>query len=149
VLYEAATGRPPFQGPSTLAIMHEIATAEPTPPSKVNINLPPAFDRIIRRALAKNREDRYHTSLELAEELGALRVNPQSALRRALAPPNPRWAAVVLIVLLGLGGLWTLGPWFRTADTPMVAVLPFEDLSSNRSDRYLSQGVTEDVIAQL
>jgi len=53
VLYEAATGRPPFQGLSTLAIMHEIATAEPPPPGKVNIHLPPTFDRVIRRALAK------------------------------------------------------------------------------------------------
>src|SRR6478672_4620257 len=94
VLYEAATGRPPFQGPSTLAILHEIAAAEPPPPGKLNIGLPPAFDRIIRRALAKDRKDRYQSSLELAEELGALRVNPQSAQRRASAAPNPRWAAV-------------------------------------------------------
>jgi serine/threonine protein kinase/tetratricopeptide (TPR) repeat protein len=149
VLYEAATGRSPFQGLSALAIMHEIATAEPTAPSKLNVNLPRAFDLIIGRALAKNRDDRYQSCLELAEELDALRTTPQSFARPALMPLNARWAAVVLIVLVALAGLWVLRPRFWTAATPMVAVLPFEDLSSNRGDRYVSQGVTEDVIAQL
>jgi serine/threonine-protein kinase len=59
VLYEAATGRRPFDGPSTLAIMHEIATVTPPPPSTINVKLSAAFDRVIQRALAKERKDRY------------------------------------------------------------------------------------------
>jgi len=47
VLYEAATGRLPFQGPSTLAVMHAIAAEEPPAPSTVRRNLPGKFDLVI------------------------------------------------------------------------------------------------------
>jgi serine/threonine protein kinase len=149
VLYEAATGRSPFQGPSTVAIMHEIATVDPPPPSTINVKLSAAFDRVIQRALAKNREERYSSALELAQELGALDVDRELGRRWTLSTVKLRWVAVVLVALLSLAGAWTLRPWFQTTDAAMVAVLPFEDLSSNPAERYVSQGVTEDVIAQL
>jgi serine/threonine protein kinase len=52
VLYEAATGRLPFQGPSTLAVMHAIAAEKPPVPSAVRRNLPKEFDQVIENALA-------------------------------------------------------------------------------------------------
>jgi serine/threonine protein kinase/tetratricopeptide (TPR) repeat protein len=58
VLYQAATGRLPFRGPSTLAIMHEIATAAPDPPSRVRSGLPAAFDQLIAQCLEKNPRQR-------------------------------------------------------------------------------------------
>src|SRR5262249_34663687 len=79
VLYEAATGRPPFQAPTTLSIMQEIATVNPPPPSTINVKLPAAFDRVIQCALAKDRKDRYGSALELAEALGTLDSNRESA----------------------------------------------------------------------
>lgn len=69
VLYEAATGRLPFQGPSTLAVMHAIAAEEPPPPSAVRRSLPPEFDLVIERALAKDRNNRYGSAKEMMEEL--------------------------------------------------------------------------------
>src|SRR5713226_5155956 len=81
VLYEAATGKTPFAGPSTLAVMHEIATASPVPPSHVNRNLPAEFDSVIERALAKNRNDRYSSAKEMMEALQALESRPAPAIQ--------------------------------------------------------------------
>jgi tetratricopeptide (TPR) repeat protein/tRNA A-37 threonylcarbamoyl transferase component Bud32 len=73
-LYEAATRSLPFPGPSMLAIMHAIATAEPLAPSRVRPELPHEFDVIIERALAKDKERRYSSAAEMAQALKSLRA---------------------------------------------------------------------------
>ncbi len=72
VLYEAATGKLPFQGLSALSVMHEIAVKKPTLPCTVNPLLPQRFDEVIERALAKDRDQRYPSGSEIAEELQSL-----------------------------------------------------------------------------
>ena len=82
MLYEAATGKAPFRGPSTLAVMHEIATAHPAAPSETNRDLPPGFDGVIERALAKDKQERYGAAAEMMGALQALesrRRRPRSA----------------------------------------------------------------------
>lgn len=74
VLYEAATRSLPFAGPSMLAIMHAIATSDPTAPSRIRPELPREFDLIIERALAKEKERRYQSVAEMAEALRSLRT---------------------------------------------------------------------------
>ena len=75
VLYEMLTGTTPFNGDNLSAIMYQVLNAEPAPPSTVNSRVPPAFDRIIRRALAKRPEDRYQTARAFARDM----KNPESA----------------------------------------------------------------------
>ncbi len=58
VLYEAATRKRPFDGPSSLMVMNAVATMNPPPPSALNPELPPEFDLILQRALAKDRQRR-------------------------------------------------------------------------------------------
>jgi serine/threonine protein kinase/tetratricopeptide (TPR) repeat protein len=72
VLYEAATGRKPFQAPSALGLMHEIATADPEPPSVHRPELQPEFVRLVMRCLAKERHLRPESAIELATELKSL-----------------------------------------------------------------------------
>ena len=72
VLYEAAVGRTPFQAPSALSLMHEIATTEPDPPSLFRPELQPEFVRLVMRCLAKDRTQRPDSALELATELKSL-----------------------------------------------------------------------------
>mgnify|MGYP003694200447 CR=1 FL=1 len=67
VLYEAATRSLPFNGPSMLAIMHAIVTANPLSPSRIRPELPREFDLIIDRAMAKDRENRYATAADLGQ----------------------------------------------------------------------------------
>ncbi len=73
VLYEAATGVVPFSGPSVLSVLHEIATLDPPTPSTLSQSVPQGLDTIIKRALAKNKEQRYSSAAELAEALRSLR----------------------------------------------------------------------------
>lgn len=73
VLYEAATGKVPFNGPSILSILHEIATVEPPSPSTISQNVPQGLDAIVHRALQKNKDQRYSSAAEFAEALRSLR----------------------------------------------------------------------------
>lgn len=72
VLYEAATGRKPFQSPSALGLMHEIATTDPDLPSLHRPDLQPEFVRLVMRCLAKDRRQRPDSAIELATELKSL-----------------------------------------------------------------------------
>ncbi|HEX7077712.1 MAG TPA: tetratricopeptide repeat protein [Candidatus Eisenbacteria bacterium] len=72
-LYEAATGKIPFEGSSTTAVLHATWTQEATPPSKVRPDLPIDLDAILGRAMAKDRDDRYASARELADALASLR----------------------------------------------------------------------------
>ena len=74
VLYEAATRSLPFQAKSALAIMDAISRTDPTPPSRIRPELPPEFDAIIERSLAKDRERRYPNAAEIAKDLRNLRA---------------------------------------------------------------------------
>ena len=85
VLYEAATGRMPFEGPSALAVMHEIALVEPPAPSRIQRGLPRALDGIVARAIAKDRGRRYPRGSDLA---GALRALLEATASSVEAPPG-------------------------------------------------------------
>lgn len=71
VLYEMLTGRTPFDSPeiTVFTLMHRTVSDAVTPPSQFRKDLPPVFDTILARALAKRREDRYATAGEFARDL--------------------------------------------------------------------------------
>jgi serine/threonine protein kinase/tetratricopeptide (TPR) repeat protein len=77
VLYQAATGRPPFDGPSLFSVMHEVAVVSPPPPSALDRELPREFDFIVERALAKDKERRYSSVSDLAEALKRLKSSSE------------------------------------------------------------------------
>ncbi|HEU5180548.1 MAG TPA: serine/threonine-protein kinase [Candidatus Polarisedimenticolia bacterium] len=69
VLYELLTGERPFGGDTISTIIYRILYDEPRPPRIVNEKLPPAFDQILKRALAKEPADRFQSGAEFAEAL--------------------------------------------------------------------------------
>jgi serine/threonine protein kinase len=72
VLYEMLAGRNPFQRDSDttpLAVMHRIAMEPHVPVRSLDPTIPPAFDRILDRALAKKPPERYARAAEMAAEL--------------------------------------------------------------------------------
>ncbi len=73
VLYEMATGAPAFAGSTPAVIFEGILTKQPIPASHVNANVPAELDRIISKALEKDRETRYQSAAELRADLKRLK----------------------------------------------------------------------------
>lgn len=69
VLYELITGERPFGGDTISTIIYRILYDEPRPPRIVNEKLPPAFDQLLKRALAKEPADRFQSGAEFADAL--------------------------------------------------------------------------------
>src|SRR5262249_50092754 len=73
ILFEAATGRKPFEGESVVKSLHMVIY-EPAPSlAEFNPSSPPELQRIVRRCLAKDPDDRYQSIKEVAIELKELR----------------------------------------------------------------------------
>ena len=69
LLYEAATGRRPFTGESTVDVLHAIVREKPVPVEEIAPQIPAALVRTIRRCLAKDPDRRYQSMKDLALEL--------------------------------------------------------------------------------
>ncbi|HEY1469099.1 MAG TPA: serine/threonine-protein kinase [Candidatus Acidoferrum sp.] len=128
VLYESATGKSPFRGDSTAEIFDAILNRSPVAPVRLNPNLPAELERIIDKALEKDRTLRYQHASEIRADLSRLKRDTESA-RMAVASSNataaaepepssrlrvgsrPRriWAAtaaVLAILAVGVGGFY-------------------------------------------
>ena len=68
ILYQFLTGEKPFTGAVT-TIMHKVLKEEPLAPSLINATLPPAWDAVMRKAMAKNPDARYQTAGEFAQAI--------------------------------------------------------------------------------
>ena len=96
VLYEMATGRPSFPGATTAVVFDGILNRQPAPPSALNAAIPAELDRIITKALEKERELRYQTAADLRADLQ--RLKRDSGLRpSAVALRSAELAATVVI----------------------------------------------------
>ncbi len=161
VLYEMATGRLPFSGNTSATIFHAILGQAPTPPTRLNPEMPPELERIIGKALEKDRKLRYQSAAEMRVDLARLKRDMDSSRLAMTAPavesPGQAWwrrktvlaiAAVVLIaVVVGAGWFYRSAHLGQTIDS--VAVLPFVNASGDPNAEYLSDGITESLINSL
>ncbi|HUS20065.1 MAG TPA: protein kinase [Terriglobales bacterium] len=69
VLYEMFTGEKAFAGESTTAIIYKVMNDDPIPPRAIEPSLPPRLDPVIKKALAKDPEQRYQSCNELRDAL--------------------------------------------------------------------------------
>jgi serine/threonine protein kinase/Tfp pilus assembly protein PilF len=97
VLYEMATGRQAFSGKTTAVIFNEILNKNPTPPARLNPEVPPKLDEIIDRCLEKDRELRYHSAADVRANLKRVqrdidteraRTSSRAPVEEAVMPPD-------------------------------------------------------------
>ncbi|MEO9161408.1 MAG: serine/threonine-protein kinase [Casimicrobiaceae bacterium] len=98
ILYQFATGERPFAGSSTTT-MQKVLKEEPLPPSTLNVQLPPAIDAVVRKALAKRAHDRFQSAQAFSLALrAAMRAGaPPGAVSMAAKDPDatmPNLAAI-------------------------------------------------------
>ncbi|MBI1791252.1 MAG: protein kinase [Acidobacteria bacterium] len=153
VLYEMTTGSLPFKGNSTAALFDGILNKTPLSPTRLNPDVPAELERIIGKALEKDREARYQSSKDMLVDLRRLKRDTdsgksaipgrESARRRPVA-----WAAGALVLALSIAA--SLYLFFgRTKAIDSLAVLPFVNVGADPNTEYLSDGITENLINSL
>src|SRR5256885_10827258 len=141
VLFEMATGRPPFAGNSSAAIFDAILNKHPPPPQGLFPELPGKFVQIIDKALDKDRDMRYQSAAEMRADLKRLKRQTASqasiAVPRARAAESHRWLQLRWLALLGLlvSGIVGLGFWFL-APLPAPKVVAYTPLTHDRQRKF-------------
>ena len=170
VLYEMATGTLPFRGGSSAEIFKAILDAAPAPALRLNPDLPAELERIIGKALEKDRNLRYQSAADLRTDLARLKrdsdsgrsssssiapsaVSPASSSSIPAAVEPRRWrtylaAGVAVIVLIAAAAYFLRGK-SQTGKVDSIAVLPFVNATADANNEYLSDGLTESLISSL
>jgi serine/threonine-protein kinase len=171
VIYEMATGQPPFTGRNRIEILHAVINDRPYPISDLVVNPPQELQNIINHAMAKRPKDRYATMAAMREELKSLMRQvtgeagvPTEAMGNPVVPQHVRttWRISSTIGRMLGGGVFGMfrsgadknGPATkeRLSDTPnrSVSTPPETGQSSNPSNRPVSWGTeTKRTIAVL
>jgi len=126
ILYEMLTGRGAFRRGSAVETMNAILTAEPPEIARESGGVTPALERIVRRCLEKEREQRFQSARDLAFALEAVEGSSASAPVLDAAPPGPRLGGIGLIATsMSAAGLllaaFFLGRSFPFAGKPSKA----------------------------
>ncbi len=158
VLYEMATGMLPFRGESSGVIFNAILERPPVSPVRLNPDLPPKLEEIITKALEKDRSLRYQHAADIRTDLQRVKRDTEST--NITATPALREKAlkrgkvrdVVAAAIIGVG-LAAAGTWYlrsgRKGQIDSIAVLPFTNGGGDANTEYLSDGMTESLIASL
>ena len=129
VLYEMLSGRRAFSGDSAVETMNAILSHEPPGLAAAGCAVPPAVERLVWSCLRKTPEERFPSARELTAALEASSSAPSPAEPSTLIAPAR--AAI------------------REGRLPMIAVLPFVNLSAEPDQDYFCEGMADELIRAL
>ena len=156
VLYEMATGALPFRGETSGLIFKAILDGTPSSAVRLNPDLPTELERIINKALEKDRDVRYQHASDVKADLKRLKRETESgkAVPSSSTPIRSRRTMMMSIAALAfIVAALIAGGWFylggRQEHIDSIAVLPFVNTLGDPNTEYLSDGITEGVINSL
>jgi eukaryotic-like serine/threonine-protein kinase len=164
VLYEMVTGSPPFRGETPSDCIAAILTAEPASLSSISPDVPAKLDSILQKALRKNTDERYQTTKEMLAELRNLKakLETESSLSQTKTGSDshaneikrPKRGVLVAVVAALLAAVAVACFFFFRAPAPLaneksIAVLPFENLSEDKSNAYFADGIQDEILTRL
>jgi eukaryotic-like serine/threonine-protein kinase len=164
VLYEMVTGNPPFRGDTPSDCIAAILTAEPASLSSVSPDVPSKLESILQKALRKNTDERYQTIEEMLAELRNLKakIEAQSSLSQTKLAGDSHVGEVkrhkrgLLVTLVAavfaavaVACFFFFGAPSSSANEKSIAVLPFENLSEDKSNAYFADGIQDEILTRL
>jgi TolB-like protein/tetratricopeptide (TPR) repeat protein/predicted Ser/Thr protein kinase len=160
VLYEMVTGKLPFLGDTSGVLFESILNRAPVAPVRLNPAVPPELERIVSKALEKERDLRYHSGAELRTDLKRLKRETESGKTsatqtRAEAPRHSRkmmlgaMGAVLVFTIAGALAWFLLQSQHSSAPIRSLAVLPFANSGGDPETDYLAEGISEEITNSL
>lgn len=179
VLYEMLVGWAPFTGETAADMTAAIVQTDPSPPSRINGNVPAELDRVVLKMLEKDRAERYQSAADLLVDLkhvqkqteiavsrsdqktiqmpasatGTIAARKSAEDERKFAKRNYAIAAIAAFAAVLLIAAVGAGYWFlfvrSTSQIDSIAVMPFVNESGNLDIEYLSDGMTDTLINSL
>jgi len=162
VLYEMVGGNPPFRGETPSDCIASILTTEPPPLSGVLPDVPLKLESILQKALRKNSDERYQTIKEMLADLRILKGELESSLPQTKARAKSivskikrhkrgmllTLAAALLATAAVAYSFFFVAP-ARLPNEKSIAVLPFENLSEEKSNAYFADGIQDEILTRL
>ena len=164
VLYEMVGGSPPFRGETPSDCIAAILTTEPLPLSGVLPDIPLKLESILQKALRKNSDERYQTASEMLADLRILKseLAADSSLAQTKARAESIFskikrhkrgvlltlAAALLVAAAVAYSFFFVAP-SRSPNEKSIAVLPFENLSEEKSNAYFADGIQDEILTRL
>jgi serine/threonine protein kinase/Tfp pilus assembly protein PilF len=160
VLYQLLTGHPPFAGGTTYETIKLVLDTEPRQPRLLNPKVDRDISTICLKCLEKDPKRRYTSALALAEDLERwLKHEPIQARHTGIFTRGKKWvrrnptSALLATSLVGLAAAagWIVwkSEFIRHPVTNGVAVLPFENLSTDPDNAYFAEGIQEEILTRL
>jgi serine/threonine protein kinase/tetratricopeptide (TPR) repeat protein len=153
VLYEMATGRQAFSGSTGGIVIEAVLTRPPVPVRSINPDIPPRLEEIIDKALDKDRGQRYQHTADMLADLRQLKgeidsgrtVGDEASESAAISHPS-HLSSTSTQSRTSTSHTRGLRPQRVSKIVDSLAVLPFENVSRDPENEYLSDGITGSLI---